>query len=58
MKVEDMSDKVKEKHAEFLLKFSSNLFTAFFVTVVMSPLSVISSQIADPGTLPSLSLEN
>jgi len=30
MKVEDMSDKAKEKHAEFLLKFSSNLFTAFF----------------------------
>ena len=58
MKVEDMSDNAKEKQAEFLLKFSSNLFTAFFVTVVMSPLSVISSQIADPGTLPSLSLEN
>ena len=35
MKVEDMSDKAKEKQAEFLLKFSSNLFTAFFVTVVI-----------------------
>jgi hypothetical protein len=31
MKAEDVSDMAKEKHAEFLLKFSSNLFTAFLL---------------------------
>lgn len=56
MKIEDMSDKAKEKHAEFLLKFSSNLFTAFFITIVIGPLSVILSQIVSPETLPPLSL--
>lgn len=55
MKVEDMSDMAKEKHAEFLLKFSSNLFTAFFITIIIGPLSLILSHILGPETIPNLS---
>lgn len=44
MKLDKMSDKTKEAHAEFLLKFSNNMITAFFVTVIIAPMGVIISQ--------------
>lgn len=39
-----MSDMTKEKHADFLLKFSCNMMTAFYVTVAIAPLGIILTQ--------------
>ena len=58
MKIEEMSDVTKEKHAEFSLKFSSNLITAFFITIVLGPLSVILGLILSPESMQPLSLSN
>ncbi|MBO9492036.1 hypothetical protein J7384_16870 [Endozoicomonas sp. G2_1] len=35
--------KAKEMHAEQLLKISTNLFTAFIVTILIVPISVVAS---------------
>jgi hypothetical protein len=53
-----MSDVAKEKHAEFLLKFSSNLFAAFFITILIGPLSVILSQSLGAETVTLLSFSH
>lgn len=40
-----MSPMTKEKHADFLLKLSCNMMTAFYVTIVIAPMGVILTQV-------------
>lgn len=40
MKISEMSDKTKEKHADHLLKFSCNIFTTLVITVLTIPLGI------------------
>lgn len=54
MKISNMEDETKIKHAEYLLKFSCNLNTAFFVTILITPLGLISSQLV--GSSPNYSV--
>ena len=45
MKLEEMSDKTLEVHAEFCLKFCLNISTAIFISVLITPLTIIVGQI-------------
>ena len=45
MNTSKMSDITKEKHADFLLKLSCNLMTAFYITIVIAPMGVILTQV-------------
>ena len=41
MKQVERTRKAKEAHAEFLLKVSASLFTAFFITIFVVPMSAV-----------------
>lgn len=43
MRLKDMTRKTKEIHAEFLLKVSSNLFSAFYVMLLVAPIGAMLS---------------
>ncbi len=41
MKTENMTRKTKEIHADSLMKVATNLFTAFFITILIVPMGSI-----------------